>query len=226
MTKCISEPVSWLRLERYALGESGEADRGAIAEHLAACGACRACFERIEADAKADLPPLPAPKRARRDRVVRIGAAAGAALALAAAAILGVGRWNAPSAESSRVRVKGDGVAFSLVRDDDQLIAEAGGVFRASDRFKALVTCPPEMRARFDVVVFEGGGATFPLESPSDFACGNDVPLPGAFRITGSEPARVCLVWGDQPIDRAMLSHQRDESALPRAVCKVLQPAP
>jgi hypothetical protein len=151
---------------------------------------------------------------------LRIGTAVGAGLALAAAALLGVGRWGTPPVDE---RVKGEGVAFSLVRDDDQLIAEAGGMFREHDRFKALVTCPPGMRARFDVVVWDAAGASFPLEVPPDLACGNDVPIPGAFRVTGAEPVRVCLVWDE---DRQMLSRVKDDTGLSRAVCKVLQPVP
>src|SRR5262249_31678487 len=138
---------------------------------------------------------------------------------------IGVGRWADRPLEGAP-RVKGDAVAFSLVRDDELLIAEAGGTFREHDRFKALVTCPPGMRARFDLVVWDKSGASFPLDVPPDFACGNDVPIPGAFRVTGTESVRVCLVWDEAPMDRQMLSRVSDDAALAHAVCKVLQPAP
>jgi anti-sigma factor RsiW len=229
MSRCVSEPVSWLRLERYALGEGSTEERSAVAGHLAACEACRACFEKIDADAKTALPPLDLrpPRRSRRAYLVRAAAATGAGLALAAAAIVGVGRIGSDGgASGTSGRTKGDAIAFSLVRDDDQLIAEAGGTFRERDRFKALVTCPPGMRARFEVVVFDATGASFPLEVPADLPCGNDVPIPGAFRVTGAQPVHVCLAWGEAPLDRGLLSRATDESALPRAVCKVLQPAP
>jgi hypothetical protein len=139
--------------------------------------------------------------------------------------VLAIGRLRSGPEGEIALGVKGDGVAFSLVRDDDSLIAEAGGIFRASDRFKALVTCPPGMRARFDVVVFDASGASFPVDAPAAFACGNDVPFGGAFRVTGAEPVRVCLVWGNAPPDRGLLSRMTDESALDRAACKVLEPA-
>jgi hypothetical protein len=226
--KCISEPVSWLRLERYALGESKDhEERSAVAAHLAVCEACRLCFETIEVDSKAELRPLSPVRslRARRDSLARAGVAIGAGLALAAAAVIGVGRWTGRPGDRGP-GVKGDAVAFSLVRDDELLIAEAGGTFREHDRFKALVTCPPGMRARFEVVVWDKAGATFPLDVPPDLACGNDVPIPGAFRVTGTESVRVCLVWDEAAIDRQMLSRVADDAALSRAVCKVLQPAP
>ncbi|MGH7293845.1 MAG: zf-HC2 domain-containing protein, partial [Polyangiaceae bacterium] len=64
--RCTAEPISWLRLERYHLGELRGAERQAIADHLAACEACAACLARIEQDdavALPVLPPLPAPRR-------------------------------------------------------------------------------------------------------------------------------------------------------------------
>ena len=42
MTACIGEPVSWLRLERFALGAADPA----IASHVAACPACRHCLDQ------------------------------------------------------------------------------------------------------------------------------------------------------------------------------------
>jgi hypothetical protein len=54
MSACIGEPISWLRLERYAL--DGGADRAAAA-HLARCAACARCLDEIRGDLVA-LPPL------------------------------------------------------------------------------------------------------------------------------------------------------------------------
>jgi len=52
---CTREPVSWLRLERYALGELGADAARAIEVHVAECAACRGCLERIWGDDR----PLP-----------------------------------------------------------------------------------------------------------------------------------------------------------------------
>jgi hypothetical protein len=229
--RCTNEPVSWLRLERYHLGEVDDAERARIASHLASCAACAACLASIEKDDAVLLAPLP-PRlhggQGGRGRLVAFTATA-AALALAAAALLGVGRgWlpghapEEPSRGSTASRVKGNAIAFTLVRDDDERIAEAGGIYRDGDRFKALVTCPPGASLAFDLVVFDAQGAAFPLSPASGFACGNDAPLPGAFRLTGNENETVCLVWSEdgQP-DRSAIATGR--AALgERSLCKTL----
>ncbi len=218
--QCIGEPVSWLRLEQYALGESKHGPQ--IAAHLEGCAACRATFARIAADAAA-LPPLPAARvrpAARPMSWRRAALGAGGALALAASVVLAVRR---PPPPATGERVKGAEIGFTLVRDDDTLFAEAGGRFRDGDRFKALVSCAPGTRARFDVVVYDDDGASFPLEVPSEVACGNAVPLPGAFVLRGSRAAEVCLVWDDAPPDRAALRRRGFDPSRPRAACKRLE---
>ena len=154
-----------------------------------------------------------------------------AAVAVAAALLLVMGRRpgvdpeNPGTLDPASPRTKGGSVGFVLVRDDDGIVAEAGGVYRDGDRWKALVTCPAGMRAAWDLVVFERGAAAFPLEPQPDLTCGNDVPLPGAFRTTGHEAMTVCLVWNDGAlVDRGTL-RGASPGALPHAVCKVLDPA-
>jgi hypothetical protein len=230
---CVGEPVSWLRLERYHLGELGAAEREAIARHLEACPACRACVARIEADDAVALPPLtlPAKAPAHVPRVRRAGAwqAWPVAFAALAAAVMVVvvripGR-GAPSGATG-ARSKGGAIAFSLVRDDGQRFDDMEGTFRDGDRFKALVTCPAEPgNPWFDLVVFDRDGASFPLEPLALAGCGNDVPLPGAFRLTGRGRESVCLVWSDDgPVDRARLA-RTDPGLLPSATCKALEPS-
>jgi hypothetical protein len=228
--RCISEPVSWLRLERFRLGELDGGERTRIAEHLAACPVCAACAARIESDEAVALPPLAA--RAApgvRSPARRVFAAVGM-LAAAAALALGVGRaWRGPDAVATGrgevARPKGDGMAFGLVRDDGQRVPGEGGVFRGSERFKALVTCPPSMSARFDLVVFDAAGASFPLEPARGLSCGNEVPLPGAFRVTGAAPVTVCLVWNTEgEVERGALS-RAGAARDPRAMCVELRPS-
>jgi hypothetical protein len=232
-SRCVGEPVSWLRLERFRLGELGGTERESIAAHLAACSSCAACLARIEADEARELPALalgPAPTppmlappvRSPRRRLF----ASVAALAAAAVVVLGIGRtWRSPgSAERETARPKGDGMAFVLVRDDGERVVDAQGVFRDGDRFKALVTCPPGSGATFDLVVFDAGGASFPLSPARGFACGNEVPLPGAFRLTSAgDHETVCVVWGrDDDVDRGALI--RSGVTGRRAMCKDLRP--
>ena len=230
---CTGVPVSWLRLERFHLGELPATERAAVLEHLADCPACDACLARIREDDAHALPPLSLPKRAPR-RVLSLfpvrAAAAIAALAAGGAIVLGLrGNGHRGELEQPRLgesRIKGDAVAFTLVRDDDERIAGGAGVYRDGDRFKAVVTCPPGAGVAFDVVVYDVGGASFPLEPAGALACGNDVPLPGAFRLTGDADETVCLVWAEgAPVDRGALAARPSEGD-GHALCKALSPAP
>jgi Putative zinc-finger len=232
---CIGEPVSWLRLEQWRLGELAEAERARVTEHVAACPLCAACAAHIEADEAIDLPVLArqpaALVRPRRSRGLRLLTSAGA-LAAAAAAIVVVastrhGTNPAVVDRGETVRPKGDAVAFVLVRDDGERVTEAQGVYRSGDRFKALVTCAPGASLTFELVVFDAEGTSFPLQPARALACGNEVPLPGAFRLTspaeGSGAESVCLVWGEgDEVDREALA--RSGVPGPRALCKELVP--
>jgi hypothetical protein len=230
--RCTGEPISWLRLERFHLGEVQGTERDAIAKHLAACPACAACLARIEDDDSRALPPLAVSRPARRSVLslfpVRAAAAIGA-LAAGGALVLGLRgnghRGELEQARNGANRVKGDAIAFTLVREDDERIAGTAGVYRDGDRFKAVVTCPPGANVAFDVVVYDPGGASFPLEPARDLACGNEVPLPGAFRLTGDADETVCLAWGDAAaVDRGTLAAH--EPAEGQGLCKRLSPAP
>jgi hypothetical protein len=225
-TKCTGVPVSWLRLERYRLGELPEDQRREVAEHLGSCAACAACAARIEADEAMELPPRVVHAPARR--VGRVFAIAGTLAAAAAVALAFGHAWRGGPAEvaSETSRVKGGSVAFVLVRDDGERVTEDHGAFRDGDRFKAVVTCPPSMAARFDVAVFDADGAAFPLDAGDTLACGNEVPLPGAFRLTGEADEKVCLVWSeDGLVDRSALMRARRPD-VGRSMCKEMKAKP
>jgi hypothetical protein len=226
--RCAGTPISWLRLEQHYAGELAKSESDAITAHLATCGACAACLARIEADTSVALPPLPALPPPGKLIVLRRLAPMIAGLAVAAALLLILGRRpdpKDPELDPLAARTKGGSVGFVLVRDGDGVVAEAGGIYRDGDRWKALVTCPAGMRAAWDVVVFERGEAAFPLEPQLDLICGNLVPLRGAFRTTGHEPMTVCVVWNEGAlVDRGALRGVAPES-LPRSACQVLDPA-
>ena len=57
--RCKGEPVSWLRLERYHLGELDGAERAQIEAHLAGCAACTEALASLAQDDAVALPPLP-----------------------------------------------------------------------------------------------------------------------------------------------------------------------
>jgi hypothetical protein len=232
-------PISWLRLEQHHLGEL-TTDREAVADHLRSCAECAALLARIAEDA-GELPALP-PARAKESAPVRplhsiharpwysargLPIAIASGLALAAVVVLAIGRRPQPADEDpAGARMKGSDLSFTLVREDEAVIAEAGGSYRDGERFKALLTCPPGIHASFDLAVFEQGAAAFPLPPSTDLACGNAIALPGAFRVTGHERMTVCLVWQpDGAIDREAI-RRTPPDLLPHALCKTLDPSP
>jgi hypothetical protein len=209
---CTGEAISWLRLERYALGELPAPAEAQIAGHVAGCPACRGCLDQIRGDHR-QLPrlvlPAPTPRRPWwRSRPVW----GGAVLAAAAILIFFLVRGGEPrrgAAPGPRVAIKGGGdLVVSIVRERGGEVALDATTYRPGDRFKLRVTCDRAVRVHADVVVFTndgGGAAAFPLP-PARLTCGNQVVVPGAFAITGTAPATVCLaVDPDRPIDRPAL---------------------
>jgi hypothetical protein len=202
MTPCVSQPISMLKLERHRLRELPQRDARAVDEHLVQCACCRACLEEIERDsAELVLPPLPAvvhtlPLRASAwPRRVVAGAAG---LALAAAVLLMLRPTDeALRTPPSRVRVKGGDLAVELVRRDARGVLADSARFASGDAFKVLVTCPPiEGPQRLEVVVYQGGQAYFPLDARALQACGNRRSVDGAFSLSGTSEARVCVALG------------------------------
>jgi hypothetical protein len=208
---CIGEPVSWLRLEQLALGELPPAVATVVTAHVDGCAACAACLAQIQGDA-IELPALPAPRAAVKVPWWRRRWALGAGVAVAtAAAILLVIALRPPPREpeqaallTPRIRIKGAGeVVVDLVREraGDTVLAPA--TYRAGDRFKVIVTCDEATEVWADVVVFQPDAAgrtgrpdrmvpSYPA-APLRLVCGNRVAVPGAFTITGTGPAAVCL---------------------------------
>jgi hypothetical protein len=189
VTACTGEPISWPRLERFAL----DAADPAIAAHLAACPACRRCLELIHGDAVA-LPPLVVPdlpaRRARRRWWLA------PALAAAAAAAVLVVVLRPPPRAADRVAIKGIGeVALELVRERAGAISFDARRYAPGDRWKVVVSCPPGGAASpalwIEVSVADGVSLDHPLAA-SRIACGNRVVVPGAFAITGDRANRVC----------------------------------
>ena len=222
---CGSEPVSWWTLERYRLGELPAAESRLVRRHIADCPACRSCVEVIDEDAPRILRPLPTPAARPRFRWPALRwIAAGA---MAAAALVLVLPWDgvAPSGppRPERIAYKGGELAIALVaRRGEQQIHDPTA-FTPEDRFKALATCPPGEPLYGELVVYQGGEASFPLAPGLPLACGNRRPLPGAFRLTGAAPAWVCLVTAAAPPDRGALA---SPDGLPQtAVCVALRPA-
>jgi hypothetical protein len=190
MMTCIGQPISWLRLERYALSS---ADAG-VGEHVAACPACRQCLDEIQRDVVA-LPPLhvSAKRRWWRFALPVLGAIA------AAAVILFVLRPRDVE-QGSVVSIKGIGeVVIDVVRERGGSVRDDVRTFAAGDRWKVVVTCPPTKQVSLDVAIREDGTERddHPLER-AQIVCGNRIVVPGAFELTGSKSHRVCVRIQDQ----------------------------
>jgi hypothetical protein len=188
---CIGEPVSWLRLEQFAMSRKD----ARVSEHVEACPACRACLDEISRDVVA-LAPLvvPADAKARRPwwhLAMPIG------LAVAAAAVLLLvlrPRTQSPSA-TDITQVKGLGtVEIDVVRERGGVVRTDVRSYAAGDRWKVVVTCAADKAAWLDVFVVEAGAThpDYPL-APAQVACGNQIAVPGAFAITGDKDNVVCV---------------------------------
>jgi Putative zinc-finger len=206
-TTCISEPVSYLRLERYLVDEVGGSERAELQAHLAQCEACRQCFEGLRADV-AVLPPLPSVPPPTR---IAPRAVIWPVLAVAAAALLFLSRpdTESPMAGAVTPGTKGGDLAVKLVREHQGSVAVDASRYVSGDRFEVQVTCPPGNPVRWDVVVLQEGQAFFPLTPSTSLQCANHVTLPGAFTLTGDTPARICVVTHPTtPPDRARLARE------------------
>jgi hypothetical protein len=231
-TQGVCEPISWLRLERYHLGELPVVEERPVAHHLAECARCRSCLDSIRNDDRGDLPALPSvaepmsPARASRSTFAPdrrwVGVFGLAASALVALVVLVVQRPQHASVPSRVLHGKGGDVALELVREHGGSIAFAPEVFVTGDRFKALVTCPAPTRLFVDLVVFQEGVASFPGE-PMPITCGNRVPYVPAFRIVGSSPATVCIVLADASAPPRTAASPVELAG--QAACAVLAPA-
>jgi hypothetical protein len=223
---CTSEPISFLRLERYLQGDLQVPERERIAAHLRECPTCSACFAELR-DEVIELPVLPValPTRARaRSRTWPLALVVAAA-ALGLVLLPQLSQLNRPPA--ARVRIKGGELAIALVREHQAALANEASVFAAGDRFEVRVSCPAELRAHWDVVVFQAGQAFFPLQPEAPLRCANGVTLPGAFALTGSAAVSVCVqIDPAKPVEREPLRRDGPRALSPASACTALTPAP
>ena len=219
MTAPAPSPISWLRLERYHLGEAGADERRHIEARLADCETTRARLDQIRADHR-PMPalPSPAPAAATPSSSRWWLTAAPPVLALAAAVLLFVlPPRTTPEADipPSRILTRGgEEIAIGLTRlRGGQADASPEG-FLPGDRFSVRLTCPPGERS-WGVAVFQGGERYTPLASGQAVTCGNNVSLPGAFALDGEEDVLVC----------AALSAEVPASPQGATVCRRLRAA-
>ncbi|HXU81709.1 MAG TPA: hypothetical protein VN914_09960 [Polyangia bacterium] len=211
-----AEPISWLRLERKALGEISGAEGASIDQHLAGCATCREAAASLQRSLR--LAPLPVMEERARLRPPAWRWLVGATAAAAAVTVF-LARPSPPS-------IKGSDITLTLVREHDGDTDLDPAFFAPGDRFKLLVTCPPQFRFPWDVVVFQDGQVrSFPYSKRGRLSCGNQVPLFGGMRLTGTTPVTICFLWAPN-YDRDTLSRKGEAGLPPRARCEKVSPAP
>jgi hypothetical protein len=195
------EPLSWLTLERYVLGELSPAELLEVEAQLSASAEDRAILAQIRAD-QSQLPPLlldppRALEEARNKRRRRAWLALSGGLCAAAVLLLVVrDRNDASLGAGPNVYdgIKGAEVALRLLSERS---GPQPNSFGEGERFKAEVTCPPALSGALRLLIFQGDQLFEPLPA-SELVCGNLVPWPGAFSLDGGQPAEVCLYWGHE----------------------------
>jgi hypothetical protein len=247
--RCIGEAVSWLRLEQHRLGELTAADAAAVEAHLATCPACAACAAETSEPFTFSLPNVVTREafasgpRARTTSSLRswraeVSAGVVSAAAVAVAFVFLKQPAPVPGSRPSSVTFssrhtlsgsKGGDIAIELVRERRGDVVHGAHTFLAEDRWKVLVTCSAERVPFWDVVVEDGGQASFPLSPSSPIACGNHVALPGAFQLSAVSTKRLCVLFSGDPVDRRRFASggsidlDRDLAA-EQAVCVTLRP--
>jgi hypothetical protein len=218
------EPISWLRLEHYHLGELPQEEHSHIQAHLHDCPHCRAMLADIEDDART-LPPLPLPDTARTPAepwyrryftILTIGPVMAAALALL---MLLPPASTQPELPGPRVQYKGGELAIALVRERAGVIQQDPDAYRDGDVFQVLITTPPGTHP-WDLVVLQDGQAFFPLPAGTTPG-GNRVPV-GSFELTGPGDAAVCVMAGEGRVEHAILEAEGAEVLADGAVCVTL----
>jgi hypothetical protein len=119
---------------------------------------------------------------------------------------------------------KGGELALELVRvgPDGQL--RRPDRFLHEDRFKVLLTCPPGSRGYADVLAFQDGQTTAPLDTQRVDDCGNRRTLQGAFQLTGSSATTICVVFSaSSALGRSQLPNMPNTLA-DDWVCQTLLP--
>jgi hypothetical protein len=88
-----------------------------------------------------------------------------------------------------------------------------------------LLTCAPGAEGVWEVAVFQAGRASFPLEPARVAACGNALPIAGAFGVDGAEPAKVCAVRSVPGRERSDLERVGEDALDAETPCAVLESA-
>ena len=130
------------------------------------------------------------------------------ALAAVAVALLVLARQSPGPGEDGELAIRvpgvkgGPDVIVNLVRERAGVIRTDVRTYAPGDRWKVVVTCPPQLGTWLDIAVVDAGAVDYPM-APARVTCGNQVVVPGAFTITGDRPNRICArIAPDAPPER------------------------
>jgi hypothetical protein len=221
------EPLSWLRLEHYHLGELPQGEHSLVQAHLDSCPHCRAMLAEIEDDART-LPPLPLPEPAAsqpwyRHLSILLPSVAGPVLVAALALFILLPPTDDPQLPGHRVSIKGGELLIALVRERDGVRQDNPSAYLDGDRFQVQLSTPPGTHS-FDLVVLQDGQAFFPLE-PGALHGGNR-QVAGAFRLTGPGDAAVCAMVDEGRVSRDQLQALGAQALEDSAACVTLEHSP
>lgn len=236
---CISEPVSWLALEQLALGELPAARARAVQDHLARCPACRACLDRIEADAPAlpALPALPARGAAAPPAVApwwrawwpRLAVGGGLAAAAAAAVLLvarapngdGDGGDRGPTGEAPTLALAPAGPRVAIKAPAGEVVIALAVVRERAGHVEAeAASIAPDDRLKVRLTCPPAGGARLHADVVV-FQRGAGARLEAAFPL----PARTITCGNEVTLDGAFRVTPSSSGARDATVCVALDPA-
>ena len=220
----MSHPISWLMLEQYHLGELPDVQTDAIARHLAACEACRACMDRIEVgrilEPLPDAAPVSFGEQFRRP--LRVAAAAAVVLLGVALYALVTAHTETPS-EGEAMATKGGEATLTVVRERRGSVVENPGNYKDGDRFSLRLTTS-STAIEWDSVVISDEDVYFPMKKAIRPRFQNQFPLPGAFRVTGTSRLTICAYPSTGEDDRAEIRALGRAGVPENAICRVMHP--
>ena len=190
-------PISWLRLEQYALEELVGTAVHDVEHHLATCEACRDDLATIRADHR----PMRALERSQASKGSNVVRGPwwwwSVPLAAAAAALLVLRIERPPEAH------KGGELAISVVVERSGHVLPHPTHYEAGDRVQIQLTCPLSRGPAAWVWVGFEGEAPGQVLGRGTTPCGNALLLPVAVELSGTQPLELCVALSppDPPAD-------------------------
>lgn len=226
-SRCVSQPISWLKLEQYHTGDLQEKHQQDIAGHLSVCTSCNGKYQQIVLDNRPLRPlSIEADPKTRYALMSSFAWGFGATAAIAALVfILFIPKSDIPgSFPKHRIIYKGGDVVLSLARERQGRVVQDPKTYRDGDRFRLFLTSPKLGPISVDVAVFQEDKVFFPYPNRQNIMSGNRVPLAGAFRVTGDITTTICVLLGHQLPHRDLISSSKSEALSQNTVCHTLEP--